>query len=172
MRRSAFIATGLLFIVGLGARSAAHAQSAQFQLVIQGTVVATFSEVHGLGSSNDVAVKAAALKALPGVVESVPTSKLQYLPITIRRPIADSYFATWRQIIEKPTSKQTDKAFDRSGSINLLDCNGNVAVEWDFTDAFPSALQIDADATGVFETVVLRVDSLVRSMSNSLCPNP
>ncbi len=101
-----------------------------FQVEIDGVVVAGFSEVSGLSTDTNMIEyregnEVATVRKLPGL--------MKYVPIVLKRGFtADNKLWTWRKkVLDGKTQRTT-------GSIILLDESRAPALRWNFTAGWPS----------------------------------
>ena len=130
----------------------------RFQVEIDGIASSRFLECTGLGS--EVAVIEYRESGDPTAVRKLP-GRASFSDITLKRGITESHdLYDWHRSL---LQGQNDR---RSGSIRLLDDEGNEVVRWVFTEAWPRKYEgpsLNAMGNQVaIETFILTCESIER----------
>lgn len=134
-------------------------KSFNFRVEIAGIAVAAFSEVGGLES--ETAVIEYRVGGEPNTVRKLP-GLTKYANIVLRRGITqDAELESWRKNITEGVADR------RSGSIVLLDDQGNEVVRWNFVEGWickweGSALNATCNEVA-FETIAIAHEGFERA---------
>ena len=111
-----------------------------FELEVEGAMLGTFPFVRGVGSSN----------ALVSATDEVLPGRLLQTDLTLTRPATDGLeLASWRAAIEAG-GITTQRA-----TLTLTDSRLGVIARWELADAWPSAIEVASNPTGLDETLVV-----------------
>jgi phage tail-like protein len=127
-----------------------------FQLEVDGTPVAGFSEITGINMESGIIEYREGSD--PTHVRKIPGLS-KYGNITLKRGFTDdTYLSDWRKTVINGVVARRD------GAIILMNEQGQPALRWEFTNAWPSKLEgaaMNATANEVaIETVELAVETV------------
>jgi len=138
------------------ARTVDPALGFHFRVDIGGVVTGYFTEVSGMGSEHELIEHKVVDENGNDVVLSLP-GRLKWQPVTLKRGITREMDVwTWRKQVE---DGDVDGA-RMSGSIIMLDQEGNPVARWDFERAWPSKVtgpqfQSDSNSIGIEEMTIV-----------------
>lgn len=137
-------------------RATDPALSFHFMLDIGGKVQGYFTEVGGIGSEHELIEHKVVDASGRDIIQSLP-GRLKWTPITLKRGITKEMDVwQWRKQVE---DGDVDGA-RTSGSIIMLDQQGNPVARWDFERGWPSKvtgpqIQADSNAFGIEEMTIV-----------------
>lgn len=162
------LAMGFTFVNDKDAKAAGREDPLSgynFSLVLDGATRGYFTEVHNIGSENEIVEQKVATDK--GQKPMKLSGRLKIHDITLTRGItSNTDLAKWREMVVAGDVKGARK----NGSVVMFDKNLKAVAQWDFAGAWPSKLicnPVDASATSSsggmgIESVTIAVEAILR----------
>lgn len=134
-----------------------------FAVQIGGAIAGFFTECSGIGNETEVIEYKIVIEGKTQVVRKIP-GRIKWSEITLKRGVStNKSFWDWRNQVMSGKVKDARQ----NGSIMMYDQGGNLAAQWNFTNAWPSKItwpSLKSDGNEVIiEEITIVHEGIVRS---------